>query len=191
MVRGGTGIFTGRLPLVFFTNMPSNAGMNQILMKLQTRFNSSGVATLVDPRLASLAGDMITDVNEMIETLGFQTVVTPEDGSVPSSIAGVDKNFQMPQVWKSSAAVDYRLPASFPLSVTAEGIFTKNINAVMLDNYAVKDPSDSWTKFAGSDDRYIFPADFLYNTVKDASVLTNTNEGYGYTLNLTITAEPV
>jgi hypothetical protein len=191
MVRGGTGIFTGRLPLVFFTNMPSNAGMNQILMKLQTRFNSSGVATLVDPRLASLAGDMITDVNEMIETLGFQTVVTPEDGSVPSSIAGVDKNFQMPQVWKSSAAVDYKLPASFPLSVTAEGIFTKNINAVMLDNYAVKDPSDSWTKFAGSDDRYIFPADFLYNTVKDASVLTNTNEGYGYTLNLTLNAEPV
>jgi outer membrane receptor protein involved in Fe transport len=42
VVRGGTGIFTGRLPLVFFTNMPSNAGMNQILMKLQTKFNSDG-----------------------------------------------------------------------------------------------------------------------------------------------------
>ena len=39
-LRGGTGIFTGRLPLVFFTNMPSNAGMNQLLMKVQTRFNT-------------------------------------------------------------------------------------------------------------------------------------------------------
>ncbi|MEE3446846.1 MAG: TonB-dependent receptor, partial [Prevotella sp.] len=28
-VRGGTGIFTGRLPLVFFTNMPTNANMVQ------------------------------------------------------------------------------------------------------------------------------------------------------------------
>ena len=26
-VRGGTGIFTGRLPLVFFTNMPTNSNM--------------------------------------------------------------------------------------------------------------------------------------------------------------------
>jgi hypothetical protein len=191
VVRGGTGMFTGRLPLVFFTNMPSNAGMNQLLMKVQTRFNSDGTVNTRDARLDLLAGDIITDVNDMISTLGFQTVVTPEDGSVPSSIAGVDKNFRMPQVWKSSAAVDYKLPVDFPLSVTAEGIFTKNINAVMLDNYAVKDPDASWTKFAGPDDRYIFPSDFLYNTVKDASVLTNTNEGYGYTLNLSVNAEPV
>ncbi|MFQ3180933.1 MAG: outer membrane receptor protein involved in Fe transport, partial [Polaribacter sp.] len=28
-LRGGTGVFTGRLPLVFFTNMPTNSGMVQ------------------------------------------------------------------------------------------------------------------------------------------------------------------
>jgi hypothetical protein len=192
VVRGGTGIFTGRLPLVFFTNMPSNAGMNQILMKLQTRFNSSGVPTSIDPRLALLEGPMITDVDEMISTLGFQTVVTPEDGSVPSSIAGVDPDFRMPQVWKSSLAVDYKVPVEFPFSVTAEGMFTKNINAVMIQNYAVMDPTTSWSRFAGPDKRYIFPAEYLYSgTIKDASVLSNTNKGYGYTLNLTVNAEPV
>jgi hypothetical protein len=192
VVRGGTGMFMGRLPLVFFTNMPTNAGMSQILMKLQTKFNATtGAVTSVDPKLALLAGDMITDVNKMISTLGFQTIVTPADGSVPSSIAGVDPKFSMPQVWKSSAAVDYKLPVSFPFSATAEGIFTKNINAVMLDNYAVKNPDATWTRFAGPDNRYIFPASYLYNTVKDACVLTNTDKGYGYTLNLTLNAEPV
>ncbi len=192
VLRGGTGIFTGRLPLVFFTNMPSNAGMNQILMKIQTRFNADGTVRSRDPRLDLLAGDIITDVDEMIDRLDFQTVVTPADGSLPSSIAGVDPDFKMPQVWKSSAAVDYKVPSNFPLSVTFEGIFTKNINAVMLDNYAVKNPGLSWTTFAGPDKRYIFPADYLYNsTVKDACVLINTNKGYGYTLNLTVNAEPV
>lgn len=192
VLRGGTGVFTGRLPLVFFTNMPSNAGMNQILMKIQTRFNADGTVRSRDPRLDLLAGDMITDVNEMIDRLDFQTVVTPADGSVPSSIAGVDPDFRMPQVWKTSAAVDYKVPANFPLSVTFEGIFTKNINAVMLDNYAVKNPGLSWSTFAGPDNRYIFPADYLYNTtVKDAAVLINTNKGYGYTLNVTINTEPV
>lgn len=191
VVRGGTGIFTGRLPLVFFTNMPSNAGMNQLLMKVQTRFNATGGVTSRDPRLDLLAGDIITDVNGMIDRLGFQTVVTPEDGSVPSSIAGVDPNFRMPQVWKSSAAIDYKLPVNFPFSATAEGIFTKNINAVMLDNYAVKNHDDAWTTFSGPDNRYIFPASYLFNSVKDACVLTNTGEGYGYTLNLTLNAEPI
>ncbi len=193
VVRGGTGIFTGRLPLVFFTNMPSNAGMNQILMKLQTRFNTTtGTVTSTDPKLALLEGPMITDVDEMISRLGFQTVVTPEDGSVPSSIAGVDPDFKMPQVWKSSLAVDYKVPVEFPFSVTAEGMFTRNINAVMIENYAVKNPASSWERFDGPDKRYIYPSDYLYSsTIKDACVLVNTNKGYGYTLNLTINAEPV
>jgi len=192
MVRGGTGMFTGRLPLVFFTNMPSNAGMNQILMKLQTTFNTTdGTVASRDNRLDLLQNNFITDVDEMISTLGFQTVVTPEDGSVPSSIAGVDADFRMPQVWKTSAAFDYKLPLDFPFSITGEGIFTKNINVVRLENYAVMNPTASWSKFSGPDDRYIFPATYLYTTVRDACVLTNTNEGYGYTINLSLNAEPV
>ncbi|MBN2666591.1 MAG: TonB-dependent receptor [Bacteroidales bacterium] len=191
VVRGGTGIFTGRLPLVFFTNMPSNSGMNQILMKLQTRFNPDGTVSSSDPRLALLEGPMITDVNEMISRLGFQTVVTPEDGSVPSSIAGVDPDFRMPQVWKSSLAVDYKVPVEFPFSVTAEGMVTKNINAVMIENYNVMNPTSSWERFAGPDKRYIFPEEFTYTSVRDACVLRNTNKGYGYTFNLTLNAEPL
>lgn len=191
VVRGGTGVFTGRLPLVFFTNMPSNAGMNQLLMKVQTRFKSDGTVQSRDSRLDLLTGGLITDVDQMISTLGFQTTVTPEDGSVPSSIAGVDPDFKMPQVWKTSAAVDYNIPVSFPLTVTAEGIFTKNMNAVMQQNYAVKNPSNSWNTFAGPDNRYIYPSDYLYNSVRDACVLTNTNKGYGWTANLTVNAEPV
>jgi hypothetical protein len=34
--------------------------------------------------------------------------------------------------------LDYEVPASFPLMVTLEGIFTKNINGVMLQNYNLK-----------------------------------------------------
>lgn len=191
VLRGGSGLFTGRLPLVFFTNMPSNAGMNQILMKIQTRFNSDGTVSSRDPRLDLLTGGMITDVDEMIQTMGFQTVVTPDDGSVPSSFAGVDPDFRMPQVWKTSAAVDYKVPVDFPLNLTAEAIFTKNINAVRLDNYLIR-PQDKTVIFAGPDNRYIYASDFEYYTsIRDACVLTNTNKGYGYIFNLTLNAEPV
>jgi hypothetical protein len=190
IVRGGTGLFTGRLPLVFFTNMPSNAGMNQLLMKVQTQFNSDGTVKSRDPRLDLLTGGIITNVDEMISKLGFQTEVTPDMGSVPSSIAGVDPEFKMPQVWKTSVAVDYQIPVSFPFTVTAEGIYTKNINAVMQVNYAIKSPESNWESFSGPDNRYIYPADRYYTSVRDACVLTNTDKGYGYTLNLTLKAKP-
>ena len=43
-VRGGTGIFTGRIPLVFLTNMPSNSSMNQYNGIITTTYKE-GVAT--------------------------------------------------------------------------------------------------------------------------------------------------
>ena len=191
IIRGGTGLFTGRLPLVFFTNMPSNAGMNQLLMKVQTVFNPDGTVKSRDPRLDLLTGGILTNVDDMINKLGFQTEVTPEKGSVPSSIAGVDPNFKMPQVWKSSLAIDYNIPVQFPLTATLEAMYTKNINAVTLENYAIKDPQSSWQTFSGPDNRYIYPSDMYYiSTVKDACVLTNTSKGYGYTLNATLKAQP-
>ncbi|WP_455636715.1 TonB-dependent receptor [Parabacteroides sp.] len=187
-VRGGSGIFMGRLPLVFFTNMPTNTGMIQNLQTVTTTYNKDGSIKTRDPRLDLLKGNMITDVNEMIKTLGFPTEAG--DGVVPSSIAGIDPDFKMPQVWKSSIAVDYQLPTPFPFSVTGEFMYTKNINAVMLDNYNIK-PNTSWERFNGPDNRYIYPNEYTYiKEVNDACVLTNTSKGYGWTGNITVNANP-
>lgn len=192
-LRGGTGIFTGRLPLVFFTNMPTNSGMVQGSYAAVTRYNTqTGAITSVDPKLALLAGPMITDVNEMISRLNLQNTISPEDGALPRDINAIDPDFRMPQVWKSSLAFDYEVPVSFPLSVTVEGIYTKKINDVMLKNYDLKQPDNSWVRFSGSDDRYIFPARaaLTYNS-RNAYILANNSDGWGATGNITITAEPI
>ena len=189
-VRGGTGVFTGRLPLVFFTNMPTSAGMVQGSYKATTIFNNDGSVKTSPAVLATLAGGMITDVNTLIDKLGLPKTITPEAGALPSEIAGIDPNFKMPQVWKSSIAVDYQIPVSFPLSVTVEGIYTKTLNAVMLTNYNLKDPDATWTKFGGPDNRYIYPSTNKYTT-RNAYVLTNTNQGWGAIGNITVNATPI
>ena len=191
-LRGGTGLFAGRLPLVFFTNMPTNSGMVQGSYAAVTKFDANGNVISADPKLAMLAGKMITDVNEMISILGLPNEITPEQGVLPRDVNSVDPDFKMPQVWKTSLALDYDLPASFPLSVTIEGIFTKTINGVMLQNWDLKEPDDTWQRFSGPDDRYIYPAyaDLAYNK-KNSYVLTNTNEGWGAIGNISIFAEPV
>ena len=96
----------------------------------------------------------------------------------------------MPQIWKTSLAVDYQLPTSFPLSVTGEFIYNKNINAVTLENINIKDPSN-WEHFNGADNRLIYPSDYTYVSGKNAVVLTNTSKGHGYTANVTVNAQPV
>jgi hypothetical protein len=194
-VRGGTGLFTGRLPLVFFTNMPTNSGMVQNAVKnINTSYNKDNTIKSKHPDLAKFAGDLITDVYQMAQIAGAQTTISPDQGVSQSTPCGIDKNFKMPQVWKSSIAVDYQVPVSFPLTVTGELMYTKNINAVMLDNYNIKPIDETWERFAGSDNRVIYPSNYTYYPTKEiqtACVLTNTNKGYGYTANLTVNAQPV
>ena len=188
-LRGGLGVFTGRLPLVFFTNMPTNSGMVQGSFRAVTTYKN-GKIDKSDPILATLAGPMITDVNEMIDKLGLKKTISPEEGALPSEIAGIDPDFKMPQIFKTSLAVDYQLPFSFPMAVTVEGIFTKSIYSVMLKNYSLKPVDETWQRFSGPDNRYIYPADHRYQS-RNAFVLSNNTDGWGAIGNITLTAEPI
>ena len=190
-VRGGTGFFTGRIPLVFFTNMPTNTGMVQNVISIST--SKDGVAP---DALAQFAGPMITDTDKLIDKLHsidpvkYPKEITPDKGVLPSSIQAVDPKFKMPTVWKTSVAVDYQLPVGFPLTVTGEFMYNKTINAVMLQDWNMKDPS-GFSRLTGVDDRHIYPLKGSTYTETDAYVLTNTNKGYGYTANILISAQPI
>lgn len=189
-VRGGTGLFQGRLPLVYFTNMPTNAGMVQNSVQYKSSW-SNGQLVSKNDKLHAFDGGMITDVAEMIEKLGLQKELTESNHVAGNTMSGVDPNFKMPQIWKTSLAVDYEIPVDFPFTVTAEGIFNKTVYGVVVDNINVAD-SDGWARFNGVDNRLIYPATKgLINAGKNAPYLTNTNKGYGYIGNITVNAEPV
>ena len=123
-----------------------------------------------------------------LQTLGYPTSVKPEDGTVPSSISAVDPKFKMPQVWKTSLAIDYTLPVSFPLTISAEGIFNKTVNAVSISDWSMVDVG-GFARFNGADNRPIYPTDFRAGT--KAFVLENTSKGYGWSANFQVTAQPI
>ena len=184
-VRGGTGIFTGRLPLVFFTNMPTNGG----LVQYQAQINAKN-ASKMGFGMEEFAGGPMTNVSDMLaklQSLGYPTTVKPEDGTVPSAVNGVDPSFKMPQVWKTSLAVDYQLPVEFPFTVSVEGIYNKTINAVSISDWSIKNVG-GFARFNGVDNRPIFPDDFRSGT--KAFVLENTSRGYGWSANITLNAQP-
>ena len=210
-VRGGSGLFSGRLPLVFFTNMPTNGGLVQYQAQLNAKTkvfdgektnkatrgyeNYSGTYT-TDAKgnryidMSQFAGGPMTKISDMLtklESMGYPTTVTSDMGTVPSSISAVDPDFKMPQVWKSSIAIDYAIPVNFPMTITAEGIFNKTINAVSISDWSI--PSvGGFARFNGVDNRPIYPTGFRTGT--KAFVLENTSKGYGWSANLTLTAQP-
>lgn len=188
-VRGGSGLFAGRLPLVFFTNMPSNAGMAQGQGIASTSYRNGKITP--DAALDKFKGGLVTNVDKIRDLLGAPATITPEQGVVPKSFAGVDRDFKMPQVWKSSIAIDGEVPVSFPMSFTAEFTYTKKIHDVLIDNYNIKSNA-GWETLKGTgDNRVIYPADYGYYNNLNACVLTNTSKGYGWTFNFTVNAEPI
>ena len=213
-LRGGSGLFQGRLPLVFFTNMPQNAGMIQTLFSKNGFSGSIGqdpeggyVVNYTDETLAHLQalvkpnGTYITDVNEMVSALGLNTTVTPEDGQLSGDINGVDPNFRMPQIWKSMLGIDWDVPVSFPLTFTVEGMFNKTIYGVRLVDWNLKydmiaNAGDN-VRFNGPDKRVNYAllvdeegnSNYTYGS-HSAYVLTNSREGYGYTVNAAVSATP-
>lgn len=214
-VRGGTGLFSGRLPLVFFTNMPSNGGMVQYQAQLSAKtkiydakdnreiIKGYSGASITDSKgdkyidMSQFAGGLVTDANghataaalrDKLLSIGYPENITPEEGTIPQLICGVDPDFKLPQVWKTSIAVDYEIPVSFPFTVTAEGIFNKTLNATTLRDWAVPSVA-GFARFNGADNRAIYPEGFLVND--HAYVLENTSRGYGWSASLQLNARPI
>ena len=190
-VRGGTGLFAGNLPLVFFTNMPTNGGMVQY----QAQINAANAAKRGFD-MDTFAGGLVTDANgkatqkalyDKLISLGYPSTIKPEDGTVPSAIAAVSENFKLPQVWKASLAIDYQVPVSFPFTLSGEFIFNKTLNETSISDWSI--PSvGGFARLNGVDNRPIYPTGFRTNT--KAFVLENTSRGYGWTANLTANVQP-
>ena len=196
-IRGGSGLFLGRFPLVYLTNMPQNAAMFQF--NYAAGYTAAGVAAEnlgrntpidLDAKLQGLAGKLL-GVNDL--KTYFEVPLTNTEHVDATTMTGVSNDFKMPQIWKSSIAVDYQLPVSFPFTVTGEFIYNKSINAVYMDNINVIDDNpEAMQHFNGADNRIMYTAsDFYYGQKTSAVMLKNTSKGYGYTANITLNAEPV
>ena len=198
-VRGGTGLFSGRIPLVFFTNMPTNGGLVQYRAALNSKTKVpagyTGEFTTDDNGnkyvdMTQFKGGVLTreELYKKLIGLGFPATATPESGTVPSSISAVDPKFRMPQEWKTSLAIDYSFPTSFPFSISVEGMFNKTVNDVTMADWSMR-PVESFARFNGADNRPVYPSDFRSTT--KAFVLSNTALGYGWSGNVSVKMQPI
>lgn len=159
IVRGGTGLFTGRIPFVYLTNIPTNSAMYQV----------TSVVTN-DAQLQNYKFNSNPDAHA--ENFPRTTGTVPNN----ANLVFTNPNFKFPQVWRSNLAVDKTLGAGFNL--TMEAMFTKDVNAVYMRNANLRTPD---TVFAGPDARPRYKTSPRLNSnVASAIVLENTNKGSAF-----------
>jgi len=174
VIRGGTGIFTGRIPFVWLTNMPTNSGMYQFGARL--RNSNAGEAA----QLANIT--FSPNANEYAD-LFPSTAGT----SAPGNLVFMDPNFKFPQVFRTNIAADKKLGNGFTVSL--EALISKDINAVRMFNANYKPDTDGVVSEGGlTRPRYTSAAARNENSnITTAIVLGNTKEGYSTALTAQLT----
>ncbi len=160
VVRGGAGVFTGRVPYVWISNQYSNTGVD---------INRLDVTRGLPPGFF--------DPNPLTQPVAGGT----DTALVPITTTEVDMtspNFKMPQVFRVDLAVDHALPLGFV--GTLEGLFTQSINDVMYQNLNI-------VPLAGHDNYVGLGGRPLYSGLLDSAFtrvvyMTNTNKPYEYDL---------
>lgn len=178
-IRGGTGIFTGRIPFVWFTNQPTNSGMIQY----QLVINSNGGATS-QAQLSRLP--LLADASQLLNDATISDIF-PQSNVAGGRIAAIAKDFELPQVWRTSLGFDIKLPLDMML--TLEGVYTKDINAIQFENinlapaastYTVGDQALPYWSNNSTATKY------LTQPYTDVVIMRNTDKGRGYSLSAQI-----
>jgi hypothetical protein len=160
LLRGGTGLFTGRVPFVWLSNVFTNDGVEQ----QGTTIYSSKTAWA--PSLKTYAKDPTAAMNSASGT-----------ASVPD-ICTVSKKFKFPQVFRTDLAIEQKLPGD--IKMTLEGLYSKTLDNVYYKNLALTQSGETYAvSGVEASAAPFYTVDTKYNSIID---LENTNKGYTYSL---------
>ncbi|MFV8345643.1 TonB-dependent receptor [Flavobacterium sp. ZB4P13] len=172
-IRGGLGIFTSRLPLVWPGGTYNNNGVTQGAISIEN--------TTAQPRPAPFFNPN-PSVDSQIAPLPASNP-RPGSGGRGGNVDLFAKDFKLPQVFKASFAVDQKLPLGFVL--TSEITYNDNISAVTYENLNIRNSSSNLT---GPDTRprYNGSLNRVDNSYLGVYLGSNTSEGKAYNVAFTL-----
>lgn len=161
LLRGGAGLFTGRVPFVWLSNVYNNTGVE-----------AKGVTAVFDEKNPfngfPLTSNPYEDIIEAgkLSAGGKQTINT------------INENFKYPQVFRANLGIDKYFEGGWQFTVDA--LFSKTLNNVFFKNLAIE--SNNVVYAVNSDVEATAPY-YTINKDYDAIVaLSNTNKGYTYSI---------
>ncbi|MDQ2772669.1 MAG: TonB-dependent receptor [Bacteroidota bacterium] len=174
VIRGGSGIFTGRVPFAWFGYAYYNNGVN---------FNSVDYNN-IQPSAGSTTGPKILlnqNPNQIYQNAAAALPNASAQNTTEANL--IDNNFKMPQVWRSSLAFDFKLKTGTRFSV--EGLYTKTLQDVRFENINLADNVNYLAQGPNESPKYLaapYGGTKVNSNFSNAFLLTNTQKGYRYQL---------
>lgn len=166
LLRGGVGIFTGRVPFVWLSNAFNNTGMEMKGTTINKK-DAEGNYLNIAPNLGDYANDP-------------QGAMNSGSGYFSPDIVTVSKDFKYPQVFRANLALEQMLPGD--VKMTLEGIYSKTMNNVFFENLAAVNTGEKVYAIPGVEasaaPKYSNTKSAYYSIIN----LRNTNKGYTYAL---------
>lgn len=176
IVRGGVGVFTGRVPFVWISNQFSNTG------------RMLSTTSQVDNTPTS-APYTVNDGNGFTPDVDPSTIGVSSGSSFEVNL--IDKKFKLPQVLRFNLGIDKKLPGD--VNLTIEALYSKTLNNVLYQDINLTAPVGTVNPIYnnGFDDRIAYASSNagrrINPNITTAILTTNTDEGYsfnaGFTLN--------
>lgn len=167
LLRGGVGIFTGRVPFVWLSNAFNNTGMESKGTTIGNKDASKENWLNDAPPLGQYANNPMG-------------AATSQSGSFKPDIVTVSKDFKYPQVFRANLALEQMLPGD--VKMTLEGIYSKTMNNVFFENLAAVNTGEKSYVVPGVEasaaPKYSNTQSAYYSIIN----LRNTNKGYTYAL---------
>lgn len=161
-IRGGLGLFTSRIPLVWPGGAYNNTGTVVANTRIFRPRNDE------DPNLVpSFNPDVTTQFRQ--------------EGEFQGNIDLLAEDLMLPQVFKKSFAVDQKLGKGFTLS--GEISHNSVITGLNLENLNLEGPQFTTT---GAGGRLNYGDVRIDNTYQDIFLISNTNEGESYNASVTL-----
>ena len=167
IVRGGTGLFTGRIPFIWLVNQVGDNGV------IRAQYNANATTNAAQLANIRYSPDRTTYIPP-------QNEIPPVGTTIPSgrpSYTAVDKDFKMPQVWRSNLAVDKRFAGNYVF--TLEAIYTKQVNNAYFRN--ANQGAQNGT-LGGAVDKRPYYTTRLNDNISQMIVLDNISKGYSFAL---------
>ncbi len=173
-IRGGIGLFTGRVPFVWLSNQYSNTGT----LFTRLNFSSPNVPAALRFRKDPYNQWTIPTIQAPLVDGGLNTPVTI--GSNEINVTA--KDFKFPQVLRANLALDQKI--FWGMTATVELMYSKTLNDITYTNLNLKETNQTLQLPVGAtqgDTRPIWSgtlANDLYNQNYSAVyMMSNTNKG--------------
>ncbi len=169
IVRGGSGIFVGRMPFAWLGYAETLTG--DIYNNIDFRPSASNT------KGGNVSVPLAINPLNLMDTINAHAL--PSANAVNTrEVDVIDNHFKLPKIWRSNLAADIKFGPGYKL--TLDAMYTKTLKDVKFQQINIRDSVQYFN--SGPNESPVYVGGKLNSQYSNVYLLTNTDKGYRYNL---------